>query len=370
MFENLYIHVPFCNSKCGYCSFYSLPQVDIALMQRYLEAMERELEESAQSEPLDTVYIGGGTPTVLPLPLLENLLVAVGSCFRLKPGAEVTMECNPETLSAAYVDIIRTTVNRVSMGVQSFSPRLRKTLGRRGSPEEIESAVRQLRRGGIENISLDLIYAIPGQTMDDWLNDLRHAIETGVNHLSCYSLTLEQGTPLAQEVGLDAVDDSLSDDMWHAAGEFLHDFGLERYEVSNYALPDWECRHNLNVWHGRSYLGMGPAACSFNGTLRWTAPANLQQWLEGAVAVRDELPALARACEVFAFGLRTVKGWTREQWETLPASLVGARSWNSWRDSEAVARLVLSGLLENTLEQIRPTTRGIAFWNDVAAELI
>jgi len=370
MFENLYIHVPFCTAKCGYCAFYSLPQAGLSPMEHYLEAMERELEEFSRGETLDTLYFGGGTPTVLPLPLLENLLAAVSSSYRITPQTEVTMECNPETLSPVYIDILRSIVNRVSMGVQTFSPRLRKILSRRGTGEEAEHAIQLLRRGGIENISLDLIYAIPGQTLNDWESDLRRAAETGVNHMSCYSLTLEPGTPLAQELGEHAIDEELSAEMWQAAGEFLSDFGLERYEVSNYAVPHWECRHNMNVWHGHSYLGLGPAASSFNGLARWTEPANLEQWLSGAAPIRDELTPSARAREVFAFGLRTVTGWRREQWEELPRRLIAGRSWEKLLNSEAVDKLQTRGLLDVTADQIRPTEKGIAFWNDVAEELI
>lgn len=370
MFENLYIHVPFCSSKCGYCAFYSLPQEPLATMQSYVEGIERELGEFSRGETLSSVYIGGGTPTILPLPLLEDLLSTVQSSYRLAPGAEVSIECNPDTVSPLYIDLMRAVINRVSLGVQSFSPRMRKVLGRRGGVDEIDTAIKIIRRGGIENIGLDLIYAIPGQKLGDWLADLHRAADSGVKHLSCYSLTIEEGTALAREVGLKAVDEELSAEMWQATGAFLQDYGLERYEVSNYALSGWECRYNMNVWHGRSYLGLGPAASSFDGLRRWSEPADLEQWLKGTATIPDDLTPERRAREILAFGLRTAAGWRREQWNALAPRLLKTLPWAQLQDLPELQELASQELVEVTPEAVVPTVKGMAFWDNVAEKLI
>ncbi len=278
MFDNLYIHVPFCQSKCGYCAFYSVPSAGEEIQERYVREMEWQMNEYSFVESFKSIYLGGGTPSSLPRKLFERLFLAINASFQTIPHAEITVECNPETIDLENAALISAFANRISLGVQSFSPELRRILGRRAGEGDIDRAVELFRRYNVDRLSVDLIYAVPGQSLAGWLHELQRIVDLGFKHVSCYSLTIEEGTMLAEQHGVNAIDEELSADMWWATGEFLHKNGIERYEVSNYAVPGQECQHNMNIWHGGTYLGLGPAACSFDGRRRWTQPADMPDW--------------------------------------------------------------------------------------------
>jgi oxygen-independent coproporphyrinogen III oxidase len=342
--ENIYIHVPFCASKCGYCAFYS--EVDSSLIDAYLDKLESQLTIKSTS----TVFLGGGTPSLLSTAQLERL-------FKMIPVAEVesTIECNPETITPEKAELIKSFTNRISVGVQSFDTDLRLRLGRRAGDKDIANALSLLQPQNI-----DLIYGIPGQTNKDFLNDLETAVQYGIKHISCYALTGEEVSALFSE---HREDDKAETETWHLAGEFLGKYGIKRYEVSNYAVPGYECKHNMNVWHGKSYTGFGPSACSFDGTLRRTEASPLQAWLDGAPAEIDELSPAPRNLEVFAMGLRTVDGWTKEQWEScaLPEKI-------PWHD--LIEHKALRDFAEITSGQIKLTIEGLLFWDAIASELL
>ncbi|MDT8391781.1 MAG: radical SAM family heme chaperone HemW [Lentisphaeria bacterium] len=365
MVDHLYIHVPFCASKCAYCAFYSETDAAPAARLAWLDKLAEELHAHApELARLRTVFIGGGTPTFLPPLELERALASIRAVIPSGGVGEFTIECNPETLTPEKADsLARHGVNRVSLGVQSFSPALRRTLGRGGSAEAAEQAVGLLRNAGIRNYGMDLIYGIPGQRLTDWERDVRHACGTGVSHLSAYALTVEEGTRLARK-GAPPPDDELAADMWTVTGECCADYGLARYEISNYALPGKTCRHNQGIWHGQSYLGLGPAASSFDGISRWTQPADLRAWLEDTPPERDELPAPERACEILAFGLRTVEGWNKQDFADLTRFTIrGLRG-------AAVDDLIRQELLVETDSHVRPTERGLLFADTVAINLV
>lgn len=366
-FSSLYIHVPFCRGKCGYCAFYSQPQSTAPQRVAYLVRLEQEFAEFAtQCGPLTSVFLGGGTPSALSAAELRRLLRAVHAHFRLADHCEITTEANPESLTPAKIAALADGgINRVSIGVQSFRPALRRTLLRRGSLVRLESWFRELRRAGIANLGVDLIYAIPGQTLAAWEAEIAQAGSLGISHLSTYSLTLEEGSRLAQ-ANLPPVDDDLAVDMWHAAANAAAPFELRRYEVSNFAHPGRECRHNLEIWHGTTYLGCGPAAASYNGQLRWTNPADVDAWMLNPIPrCEDCLDAPARAAEVFAFGLRTVAGWRWPQFEERTG--FDARTLCG----PAIAALLQEELLEETADGIRPTCpRGLLFADAVAERLL
>ncbi|MDD3118249.1 MAG: radical SAM family heme chaperone HemW [Victivallales bacterium] len=370
MFDNLYIHVPFCRSKCGYCAFYSLPDTDEELQDRYVAFLERQMNDYSFVESLQTIYFGGGTPSLLPPRLLERLFLAVNAGFRMASDVEITIECNPETIDRKKAALISAFANRISMGVQSFDPALRQRLGRRADNTDIEQALAMFNHYNARRLSIDLIYAIPGQTLTAWLAELQQAVDYGFRHISCYALTVEEGTVLAQESGIDVVDEELSAEMWWATGELLHRNGLSRYEVSNYAAPGQECRHNLNVWHGGSYLGLGPSACSFDGSRRWTQPADLAEWLAHHPAETDLLPPENRAREIFVFGLRTAAGWRQADWTRLLPEIRNAMPWETLTSRPELPELVRQGLLEMTPGHIRPTETGMAFWDNLAQALL
>jgi oxygen-independent coproporphyrinogen-3 oxidase len=363
--QAVYVHVPFCSSKCGYCAFYSLPDAPLVLRKRYLGRLADEAAQAAaRCGLLQSVYVGGGTPSYLDEGELERLLALIRGVFELAPQAEFSVECNPDSLTPAKVEVLlRHGVNRVSLGIQSFDAALRRTLGRAGSLGRLDEVLAALRSAGVSNVGADLIYAIPGQSLSAWRDDLRRACELGIAHLSTYEWTVEEGGRLAGEA-VPPVDEERALEMWHAAGEVAGEHGLARYEVSNLAKPGLACRHNDAVWHGGAYLGLGPAAASYDGTDRWTNQSDLTAWLEGGRATRDVLPPDERAAEVLGFGLRTVRGWTAEEFRQRTR-----RDYMALR-GRALARLADGGLLKLGDGCVRPTERGLVLADYVARTLL
>ena len=336
---------------------------DTARIRQWLDHILVQLEESI---PLlgnaSTVYFGGGTPSLLPDEILKRLFATIREVV---PNAvEISVEANPFTITPEKAAVLASFANRVSLGVQSFDPALLNAIGRRGhagpGPEE---AVRNLRNAGLRNLGLDLMYALPGETPELWRRDLERALELEPEHISAYSVTPEPGTPFARRVAGQPEDDALSEAMWETAGEILGAAGLPRYEISNYARPGFESRHNSNVWHGQTYLGLGPAACSFDGTDRWTQVSDLRAWLDGAPPEFDRIPRRARLGEVLMMGLRTVRGWTREEFEDATGE-----AWDGF--AEQLNGLSERGLVTLAADAVAPTERGLAFWNDVAESLV
>ena len=361
--RNLYVHVPFCAGKCDYCAFYSEPVPDEDMIRLWLDRILRQLEENAfHLENAETVYFGGGTPSLLPDDLLLRLFAAVREAA--PSAAEVSIEANPFTVTPEKAAVLTSFANRVSLGIQSFDPALLESIGRRkhAGPRPAE-AVRNLRDAGLRNLGLDLMYALPGETPDLWRRDLEKALELEPEHISAYSVTPEPGTPFAARMAGRPENDAVSETMWELAGEILAGAGLPRYEISNYARPGLESRHNSNVWHGQTYLGLGPAACSFDGTDRWTQVSDLRSWLNGQPPEIDRIPRRSRLGEILMMGLRTVRGWTRREFETAAGC-----SWDCFAEQ-------LGGLADRDLvvladDSIVPTERGLAFWNDVAESLV
>jgi len=364
-FTSLYVHVPFCQARCDYCAFYSIPGAPPEARQAYLAGIDRELTDHApQCASLDSVYVGGGTPSALTEDELEALLGTVRERMQLKPDAEFTVECNPESLGRGKAEVLAAHgVNRVSMGVQSFDPELRQTIGRSGGLDGLDDQLGALHEHGIGNIGMDLIYAIPGQTLDQWRTDLRRVCAGGVSHVSTYELTVHEGTVLACRK-LPRPGDDLSVNMWRVAAEEAGRAGFRRYEVSNLSRPGRECRHNADIWHGATYLGVGPAASSFDGETRWTNVEDLHGWLDGAEPDPDPLPPPKRAGELLGVGLRTVRGWNRDEF----LSRVGI-DFMRLRGAE-LRELADQGLLVLTDDAVRPTERGLLFADMVARRLL
>ena len=362
-YRNLYIHVPFCRGKCGYCAFYSHPEADPDLADAWLERIRSDLRDAEpRLQDVHTVYFGGGTPSLLPEKTLRELFRAVSRYARLTPGAEVTMEATPESVTPERCAAAAGFINRVSMGVQSFSPELLKNAGRR--PMEagtVERAAELWRReAGVENLGIDLIFALPGETLNMWKSDLQKAVELPIRHISAYSLMVEEGTPLAAS-GYKP-DETLSADMWETAGSFLAEHGFPRYEISNYAAEKFQARHNQNIWHGETYLGLGPAASGFDGIDRITEAPSITRWLAGGPPERDAIPRASRLREIFIMGLRTVRGWA-------PGEFL--RITGEPADFPELTDARRTGLIETgDGGEVRPTAKGLAFWNDLAEMLL
>ncbi|MFZ2657571.1 MAG: radical SAM family heme chaperone HemW, partial [Victivallales bacterium] len=370
MINRLYIHVPFCASKCGYCAFYSIPCPESEIICAYLNKLENDLKKVSRScGKIDSIFIGGGTPTYLSASNLKRLFSSVSSHFEISADAEISIECNPETLTAEKAESIADFANRVSLGIQSFNPKFRKILGRQGSTSSIGKAIKFLSDTGIRNIGCDLIYAIPGQSLDDWTSDLEKAASFPIKHISAYSLTVEEGSLLSEKFPIPATDDQrpTTDDspikMWNLAATVLKKHGFSRYEISNYSKRGFECRHNLEIWYGDKYLGFGPAASSFDGINRWTNVSDLKKWLSGTKPEIDSIPAERRAREIFVMGLRTSQGWDKIFFHRKTGFKVDIFS-------PALIELKQHKLIAETDGKIFCTKKGLLLWNEVAERLI
>jgi oxygen-independent coproporphyrinogen-3 oxidase len=322
----LYIHVPFCLSKCLYCDFYS--STSLSALPRYLDALSEEMAMyRSRFNLFDTVYIGGGTPSLLSPHQLENLLVRIRETFGLIPNAEITVETNPADLNRSYLESIRAVgINRINIGVQSFDQQVLGFLGRRHSVKQAISAVEASRRAGFHNMGLDLIYGVPGQAIDSWLGTLKQAVVFSPEHLSCYQLTLESKTPLgkryrAGEFSLPG--EALQYEFFMKTSQFLEEAGYIHYEVSNFARgAELASRHNQKYWDHSPYLGLGPAAHSFRDNRRWWNHYSVDQYLtaiNAGILSTEEAESLTieqLRLEALYLGLRTKKGLDLEDFKS------------------------------------------------------
>lgn len=356
---NCYIHIPFCFSKCGYCAFYS--ETDSAPSEK--DAFLDRLESVIVPERLSTLYIGGGTPTSLDEDQLARLIGILKNKFTFLPGAERSVEANPETLTEKKVELLRGFFTRISLGVQSFDAGLRQKIGRRCSDQALETAMDLIRKAEFPHWNCDLIYSLPDETLVQWKKDLHLAGNSGADHISCYSLTPERSALLGGEF---VEDDEREIVMYNAAQRILSKYGIRRYEVSNYARTGCGCQHNLNVWRGGLLRGYGPSAADFDGIDRHIGVESLERWMAGEEAETDHIDHASRLNEIFAINLRTVAGWTPELWKCVP----NADEWeNRLRLSREAAKMYPE-YLQISQDGIKLSPDGLVFWNDIAAELL
>ena len=268
---SIYIHIPFCRSRCIYCDFYSTT-LGRDTMIAYARALEKEMcrrRHYIKCTRVHSLYIGGGTPSLLPLDVLEGIFSSVGQYFELDADAEVTIEANPDDVTPEWLDgLSHTPVNRISMGAQTFNDRLLRFLSRRHDASQTVKAVEACKEADITNISLDLIYGLPGQTMNDWQSDVEQAISLGITPLSAYALSYEEGTPLDKMLrrgDVEEADEELSRQMYNHLIAATRQAGFLHYEISNFALPGFHSRHNSSYWQGIPYLGLGAGAHSYDG---------------------------------------------------------------------------------------------------------
>lgn len=317
----LYIHIPFCASRCIYCGFYSttLPQ----LQDRYVEAVCREME-FREERSLSTIYLGGGTPSQLSAENLRKIFLYINKVYgtdfkEAEDGSEmeITMECNPDDITPEFCETLRTLpVNRISMGAQTFSDSRLRFLRRRHTADEVRTAVNLLRSIGIGNISVDFMFGFPHETLEEWKSDIRECLALNVEHISAYSLMYEEGTPLYKmlvEGKIKEIDEELSLQMYETLINMLTAAGFEHYEISNFAKPSFRSRHNSSYWHGTPYIGIGAAAHSFDTVSRRWNVADIKTYIESIE--RGELPyerevldTDTRYNETVMTGLRTCEG--------------------------------------------------------------
>ena len=318
----LYLHIPFCKSKCAYCDFYSLPQSE-ALMDEYVERLTAHLAETAPmaaGHTVDTVYFGGGTPSYLGSERIARLLQAVKKHYRVDRHAEITMEANPDSLFdwKELRSLRRMGLNRISLGVQSSDDAVLRRLGRVHTWQQVCDAVDTVRRAKIADLSLDLIYGLPDQTMEQWETTLADVLVLQPEHISCYGLKLEEGTPLWQQRDtLTLPDDDLQADMYLYAVEFLSQNGYRQYELSNFAHPGHESRHNMKYWTLGEYAGFGPGAHSDFGNVRYAYVRDLSAYLQGQLILSESetITEQEREREYLMLSLRTVQGLCVREFE-------------------------------------------------------
>ena len=372
--RGLYLHVPFCFHKCHYCDFYSFVDRE-GRSGDYLARLADDVSWtlSRVEGEIDTVFIGGGTPTLLTAEEL-GVLTAQVRRFPLARDVEWTVEANPETIDLAKARVLAAAgVTRVSIGAQSFDPRHLKTLERWHDPANVARAAGFLREAGIANFNLDLIFGIPGQSLADWRADLARALEIGPEHLSCYGLTYEQNTAMTRRLErgeFEPCDDSVEAEMYEATRDTLAAAGFAQYEVSNYARPGRECRHNLVYWRNEPWWAIGPSASGYVAGHRYKVVPRLGDWLaragDGSQPVVDhEAPDERRnASEALMVGLRLAEGIGAEL-EQHAVALAPARA-------AVIAKAIADGLLERdaATARLRFTQRGMMLANEVLEELV
>jgi len=368
----VYLHIPFCVAKCHYCDFVSQPLAAGAL-EPYLAALEREIAAAPDAgRRAGTVFLGGGTPSLLSGEQLSRLLEAVRSAFAVEPGAEISIEANPGTLTASKAaDFHALGVNRISLGVQSLDDTLLARIGRRHARRDALAAFKLLRDAGFDNLGIDLIHGLPGQTPAIWRRDLARAIDLGPEHLSLYALGIEAGTPFAAELSagrLELPGEQEELEMLASARELTAGAGYERYEISNFALPGRRCRHNLDCWNLREYHGFGAGAHSF---LRSPAPMRLANTPDSdeyvlrivsgadAVAMREQPSPRQFAGEALMLGLRTIEGVD----EIFFAQAHGAPPESLFPEAMTLGRE--KDWIESSGGRLRLTEEGILFSNEI-----
>lgn len=365
----VYIHIPFCASKCGYCDFYSLAGCD-NMMGKYENAVIEHIQESAGQLShyyIDTVYFGGGTPSYFGAGRICNIFDALKRSGQVLKASEVTVEVNPDSVTRRDLGLLRRAgVNRLSMGAQSANPEILKIIGRRHNWKQVEKAMKAARSAGFDNVSLDLIYGLPSQTKGDWADTLTRALELRPEHLSCYGLKLEEGTPMYQYKNSPFLpDDDEQADMYLYTVETLERYDYPQYEISNFAISGFESRHNLKYWRLDDYMGFGPGAHSCVDGVRYSFVRDLNKYINGVsrgeTDILDEyevVDKLDKAAEYIMLGMRTVLGISareykeiyRGSFEAVEAVLIGFECHGWARFENDRWHFTSSGfLLSNTL---------------------
>lgn len=370
----LYVHVPFCARRCHFCAFYLVIQ-EKQRINRFVEDVKRELatwaiREECLNRKVATVYFGGGTPTILSPEVLSEILESIFAKWEPVPDPEITVESTPESLRQGYpAALTKLGVTRLSMGVQSFDPVERKHLGLDPDSGQIGPTVLEARNAGMDNINLDLMYGIPGQSLASWETTLEQALELSPTHLSCYALTLEEGTRLYQQWKRGTTnlpDQKVEENFQRVAEERLFQNNFARYEISNWAQPGYACRHNLRYWQGQDYLGIGPSAQSYMHGIRWGNVSDLHQYSQQlaqtglSVDAREVLRPEVQRKERVIFGLRKMEGVPVEWVNCLADDHVWVQTFR---------KLLAQRYVRRSSGRYRLTAKGRCFADSVGEEL-
>ncbi len=369
----IYIHIPFCKSRCIYCGFYSTTLLD--LRKKYINAVCREMElrKNYIREPFSTIYLGGGTPSLLDEAELTKLFLYINNVYDVDRNAEITMECNPDDITPEFTNMLsRLPINRVSMGAQTFADSRLRLLHRRHNSDEVKHAVKLLRETGIKNISIDLMFGFPDESLSQWKEDISAALALNVEHISAYSLMYEEDTPLWKMLDtgkVKEIDEELSLTMFKELVCQLTDAGYEHYEISNFARPGYRSRHNSSYWHQVPYIGLGAAAHSFDLNSRQWNVADLKLYIEeinnGIIPMeREELDNDTTFNDIITTALRTSDGIDLNAMETR----LGKRYRNTL--ISAAGKHLEQGLLEIRHDRLRLTAEGIFISDMVMSDLM
>lgn len=372
--QSIYIHIPFCLQKCLYCDFVSYASQQ-HMYNDYTSALCREISKTASDFPnteISTIYFGGGTPTAIPSDQIVQILNTVHSAFKIRKDAEVTIESNPG-IQNIYHTLKSAGFNRLSLGVQSLQDYELKLLGRIHSSNDVFAALKEAHNAGFANISIDLMYGIPGQTMESWLNTIEQAAELDIKHLSLYSLTVEEGTPfywMYEHNELELPDEYTEGDMYEAAVLHLKQFGFTQYEISSFCKKAYICAHNLSYWMNDQYFGFGAAACSYIGGVRSIKTSSIQKYIScladdtSPVEASECLPIQGSMGETVFLALRTMDGIDLHAFqERYGVSIYDVYDYQ-------IREFISKGMLELHNNHIRLTHKGIMFSNDVFAEFV
>lgn len=369
----IYIHIPFCKSRCIYCGFYSTTLLD--LRKKYINAVCREMElrKNYIREPFSTIYLGGGTPSLLDEAELTKLFLYINNVYDVDRNAEITMECNPDDITPKFTNMLsRLPINRVSMGAQTFADSRLRLLHRRHNSDEVKHTVKLLREAGIKNISIDLMFGFPDESLSQWKEDISAALALNVEHISAYSLMYEEDTPLWKMLDtgkVKEIDEELSLTMFKELVCQLTDAGYEHYEISNFARPGYRSRHNSSYWHQVPYIGLGAAAHSFDLNSRQWNVADLKLYIEeinnGIIPMeREELDNDTTFNDIITTALRTSDGIDLNALETR----LGKRYRNTL--ISAAGKHLEQGLLEIRHDRLRLTAEGIFISDMVMSDLM
>ena len=322
----IYIHIPFCKRRCIYCDFFSTTQSD--QKSTYVRALCEELrirKDYLQEEDIETIYLGGGTPSQLSQKELESIFTTIYNIYKVKENAEITLEANPDDLTPEYVTMLRQLpINRISMGIQTFQENTLKLLHRRHTAQQAVEAFYRCREAGFQNISTDLMYGLPGETLETWIHDLKQAIDLHPEHISAYHLIYEEGTvlwKLREECQVKEADEDLSVSLFSTLIDMLTQARYQHYEISNFCLPGLHSQHNSSYWTGKNYLGCGPSAHSYNGFSRQWNVASLDKYMTGISSGQpdfelEELDLYTRYNDFVITSIRTCWGMPLSRLQT------------------------------------------------------
>ncbi|MCD6163240.1 MAG: radical SAM family heme chaperone HemW [candidate division Zixibacteria bacterium] len=370
MAAGIYVHIPFCLSRCNYCDFYSITADDFIINEFY-EALLTQIELVSQRKwgkrIYNTIYLGGGTPPLIGDEKIGEIIWHLRKCFNFTPNTEITIEANPESVSPDLLKNLHDFgINRITLGVQSFNDNLLKTLGRPHNSETADKAIDMIYNAGFENIGIDLIFGIPGQTIAVWRDTLKKAINKQPPHISAYELTIENETPIERMINsgeLTLLDDDLIAEMYQILHEMLTESGYKRYEVTNYAKPGFECRHNLKYWTDRKYLGLGPSAHSYYTKYRTSSYKSVDKYVAALnkgklpTVFKEELSDEQKSQERLMLGLRLASG-------------IDIMTVREAIDKEKMAEFIQQGYLKKSINTIALTDRGFMIADEIIVKLL